>query len=116
MSGREFGSGINIDSSFDFSINQNGDLEKVDGVEELNKDLAIQLSIALDEFRGQPLDNELKAEVKQQTIDTISADVRVQTVRSGRFQVDKPTRDTLAVKVPYITQNTEQELVFTAGQ
>lgn len=113
MSGEEdLGSGIALDESFDFEVSPRGDIDSVSGAEELNKDLAFQLNILLDEFRGQPLNNELKSNIKTRTIDGINSDVRVDFVRESEIQIRQTDRNTISLLVPYNSEAGDQELVF----
>lgn len=113
MSGEErLGAGINLDRAYDFSIDSTGDIQSVSGAEELNKDLAFQLSIALDEFRGKPVTNELKSEIKSVTKNTILSDVRVRSVDSESIQIERSSRDSISVLAPYTSVNGQAELIF----
>jgi len=112
MSDSSLGSGLYLDTNFDLDVGQTGDLRSVNGVDELQKDLAFQLTILLDNFIGQPLSPETEAQIKSITIDTLSSDNRVGQVDRSSITVRKPDRNTIAIQAPVIADNERRELVF----
>jgi hypothetical protein len=112
MSERFFGSGLYLDNTFDLDVGQTGDLRSVEGVDELQKDLAFQLTILLDDLVGQPLDPETEAQVKSITIDVLTSDNRVEDVDRSGITVRKPRRDTITIQTPVIADNETRDLVF----
>lgn len=110
---KQLGSGIALDQNFDFEIDATGDLNSVSGVEELNKDLALRLTIFLDEFRGQILTNEVKSEIKNRVINVLLSDQRVVNVNEASIQIKEVTRNEIAIKAPYKATTGQTELIFT---
>lgn len=112
MPEENLGSGLYLDQTLDFDPSTTGDLRTVSGSEELQKDLAFQLLIVLDEFIGPPLTPGTRAEIKSLTIDTITSDSRVDSIDRGSMVVSKPTPESIRVKVFVIAEGEQQELVF----
>jgi len=55
------GSGLSLDQNFDLVVSEVGDLDKEDGLEELQKDLAMQVAYTLRNAIGQPDSPELSS-------------------------------------------------------
>lgn len=113
MSEDYLGSGLYLDTSLDFDPNGIGDLRTVDGSDELQKDLAFQLLITLQEFVGPPLTPAVRADIKDLTIDTITSDTRVDDIDRGSLRVEKPDKNTIRLQAIVTANGTKQELVFT---
>lgn len=109
----QLGEGLYIDQNLDFGVGQSGDIQTSSGVDELQKDLAIQMIINLDEYVGsRPADN-TKAQISRRAIETALDDSRVQSVRSGSVTVDFSQRnEEISVSMTMITENGEIPLVF----
>lgn len=112
MPEENLGSGLYLDQNLDFDPNTTGDLRTVSGSEELQKDLAFQLLITLDEFIGPPLTPGTRADIKSRTVDTITSDSRVDSLDRGSLQVQKPNRNSIRLSVVVFAGGEEQELVF----
>ena len=112
MSERSLGSGLYLDKSLDFDPNTTGDLRTVSGSDELQKDLAFQLLITLDEFIGPPLTPATRADIKDLTIDTILSDSRVDSIDRGSLTIGKPDRHSIRLQVVVFADDERQELVF----
>jgi hypothetical protein len=113
MSESNLGAGLYLDSKFDLNVAQTGDLRSSSGSEELEKDLAFQLKIVLDDIVGQPLTPDVRAEIISLTIDTITSDLRVQTLDRSSITVTRVRSDALFVEALVETKSGEQELVLS---
>jgi hypothetical protein len=110
----EFGSGLTLDEDFDLRVDQAGDLDTESGIEELSKDLSLQLSFSLRVYLGERASENLKAEVKNTTKNVVELDTRVRRFREERSEVFFSGRgtETIELTVPIITENNESyELV-----
>lgn len=109
-----FGSGPALDEDLDFSIDSGGDIDESSGIDELTKDLSVQLIFALEQFLGRPPTASVKSEVKNVTTQTLSADSRVQFVSSESIDVDiDRISKNIDIDVSIITIDGEEfDLVF----
>lgn len=112
MPEENLGSGLYLDRELDFDPNETGDLRTISGSDELQKDLAFQLLITLDDFIGPPLTPGTRADIKSLTVDTITSDSRVDALDRGSMQVRKPDRNSIVIQVIVFAGGEEQELVF----
>jgi hypothetical protein len=109
----EFGSGLYLDESLDFSVDTTGDLRTVDGVDELEKDLSVQMITSLQQYLGQPPSSNLNAQVFRTASNIATADARVASVNTNKSTVSfNRTRDEITLKLVVRTTSGEQELVF----
>jgi hypothetical protein len=109
----ELGAGPALDQSMDFSITPDGDIAASRGEEELNKDLAFQLIIILDDLSGQQLSPDTRGQIKSLTVDTINSDTRVESVSRGSVQVESAGRDSIRLSASFISNSGQQEFVIT---
>lgn len=108
-----FGEGIFLDESLDFSVGSTGDLAHTGGIDELQKDLAVKMIINLDQFLGRPPSGNLKAKVADVASRVVLADVRVDSVVQDSLDVQfTERRDELTVKLAVRTSDGEQNLIF----
>jgi len=108
-----FGSGIHLDEKFDFSVGNTGDLKSEDGLEELQKDLSIQMVIGLDQYLGQPPGGNLEAKIINKVITIANADPRITSVVESSIDVQfNSSRDELTIKMTVRTSDGEQNLIF----
>jgi hypothetical protein len=112
MAEENLGSGIELTQSFDFTLTPDGDIATVSGTEEINKDIAFQLSIILSPFEGSRLTPSVKNKIKSRTIDTLNSDNRVNTVDSSSITVRGVGDGTIRVDANYFAGGTQQELIF----
>lgn len=112
MPERNLGSGLYLDSDLDLGVGTTGDLRTVSGSEELQKDLAFQLLITLQEYIGPPLTPATRADIKSRTVDTILSDTRVDTLDRGSMTVTKPTPESIRIEAVVYAGGEEQELIF----
>lgn len=108
-----FGSGIHLDSQFDFSVDPSGDLQAERGLDELQKDLAFQMVINLNKFLGKPPSGNLEARVATTAERVAEVDSRIDFVRTELTEVSYSNdRQEITVKITADTETGEQELVF----
>lgn len=109
----EYGAGIYLDESLDFSVGNAGDLKHEVGVDELRKDLAIQMIIYLDQYLGRPPTGSLNAEVAGTAMRAAAADTRVQSVDREKTTVSfSPDREEITLGLTVQTDDGEHDLVF----
>jgi len=111
----ELGEGLSLDGDFDLQLNAVGDLDKSDGLDELEKDLAMQTAYTLRNIIGQPDSPELSAEIKSLTRRVIEADDRVDEVLRNSIEIRRQERGvgvTYIISLSVIVSGDEQELVF----
>lgn len=107
----EFGSGPSLSRDLDFTVTTTGDIEAVSGVEELEKDLALQSLIELQEFEGATQTPRTKVIIQSRVNQILTNDPRVQSVSD--IQVTFTAQDNSAEIVAGVsTDDGEQELVF----
>lgn len=114
MSEQNLGSGIFLDEQLDLSVGTTGDLLTVDGIDELEKDLAVQMIQSMQQYLGKTPTNTTEAEAKRTAYRTAIADVRISSVDRENIVVEWQNRtQNLRVDVP-VTTNTDEEynLVF----
>lgn len=110
---RELGAGLYLDEYLDFSVDTTGDLRGASGVSELEKDLAIQMILGLDQYVGQPPSGNLEEKVAATARAIAEADVRVASVRTGLTEVDfSSDRQEITINMTVVTDDGEQNLVF----
>lgn len=111
---KEFGSGVFLDEQLDFSIDSTGDIQSTNGVEELEKDLSVQMLIGLKQYTGSPPSGNLRAKVKNTARNIAIADARVLSINSGGVEISfSRDRKQINIKMVVQTTNAEQELVFS---
>jgi hypothetical protein len=105
-----FGSGPSLDENFDLEVGSTGDVAVSSGIEELHKDLSLQLSVGLQEFVGATPTPTIEAEAVSRAKDIMEADVRVDRVlqddSSAEF-IEENQRLKLSMK--YIARNNSRE-------
>lgn len=108
-----FGSGIHLDEQLDFSVDPSGDLQAERGLDELQKDLAFQMIVNLQEFIGQPPSNNISAKVIGVASSIAVSDSRVSSVDKDNSSVTfNRLRDEITINLIVRTVGGEQELVF----
>ena len=106
------GSGLYLDQNLDFDPSTTGDLRTTSGSEELQKDLAFQLLIVLDDYIGPPLTPGTRSEIKSLTVDTILSDSRVTSIDRGAMTVSKPNPESIRIEAFVTADGSNHELVF----
>lgn len=76
-----FGNGPSLDDDFDFTISSTGDLTISRELEELNKDLSMQLTVVLREFLGETSSTNVETRALSKAIEVVELDSRVDTVQ-----------------------------------
>jgi hypothetical protein len=108
-----FGSGPALNQDFDFVIDSTGDLENRSGVEELGKDLAMQMVLNLETYLGESPTNLVKRKVELTATRVAVADTRVRNVDESATAVSFGSRrDELTVRMRVITESGPQEFIF----
>jgi len=112
----EFGTGLSLDESFDLELSAVGDLEKTDGNEELQKDLAMQTSFVLRDTIGQPDNPEIASQIRSRVKNVVGADDRVEEVIAGSIDISRVEFERndvqYTITLQAVTDNRIQELVF----
>ena len=112
----ELGTGLSLDESCDLELSALGDLEKTDGNEELQKDLAMQTSFVLRDTIGQPDNPEIASQIRSRVKNVVGADDRVEEVIAGSIDISRVEFERNDVQyiitLQAVTDNRIQELVF----
>jgi hypothetical protein len=108
----ELGAGPALDRSLDFTIDSTGDIDAVSGNAELQKDVAFQLQILLQEYLGQPLSTDVQTDIQATTANVLNSDNRVQSVDERSIQVQQTRGSGFAVSARAQTDSGEQEFVI----
>lgn len=107
------GTGIYLDPSLDFEVDSSGDISSINsGIQELQKDLALQSKIGLNEFLGETPDENVNQSIKDEIENRFLADPRVDSVAKESIQIEwKEDRKSLNVDVPIkiVTVNEQDE-------
>ncbi len=107
------GSGVFLDERFDFSVDPTGDLKSTSGLNELQKDLAFQMVINLEQFIGQPPTGNLQEKVAGTAKRVAEADSRVRYVLEGDTEVIfSDDREEITLKMTAQTRDEQQNLIF----
>jgi len=115
----ELGEGLSLDGDFDLQLNAVGDLDKSDGFDELEKDLAMQTAYTLRNVVGQPDSPELSAEIKSLTRRVIEADDRVDEVLRNSIEIRRQEQGidvTYIISLSAIVSGDQQEFVFEVDE
>lgn len=114
MSEEELGSGQYLDQNLDFEVDTTGDIRASDGIDEVEKDLAVQMIFSLSDFLGQQPTAETEADIKRVAYRVAIADIRVSSVDRENITVEwmREGRE-FDVTVPLAVETGEEyELVF----
>lgn len=112
MSGN-LGSGIFLDTGFDFGVSSTGDLRSESGSNELGKDLAMQMILSLEQYIGKPPTNLVERKVAATATNVALADSRVDSVDKNNIVVTfNNERSEITVEMSVFTEDSEQEFVF----
>lgn len=108
------GSGVRLDKDFDISIDRTGDVETVSGLNELEKDLSMQMAFSLNQFVGAPPSDDTRSSAKRVVAQVLNADERIQRIVTGSITVEwsGPKRRQIDVGATVVASEQEQELVF----
>lgn len=113
MTDRTFGSGVLLDENFDFEVGNTGDLQHESGVDELEKDLAMQMVISLSQYLGEPGSGNVVNKIAGTAARVALLDSRVRSVSKEKTDVkfDRVNGE-IDVKLLVNTRDGERELVF----
>lgn len=109
------GSGLSLDQDFDLVVSEIGDLDKEDGIDELQKDLAMQVAFTLRNVIGQPDSPELSSQIKSLSRRAVEADIRIDEVLRNSIEIRRRNGGgavTYSVRMTAIISDQQQELVF----
>lgn len=114
MSEDNLGSGQYLDQNLDFEVDAGGDIQTSSGIDELQKDLAVQMIVSLSQFIGESPTPETEADIKRMAYRVAIADVRVSSVNRENITVEWiGGMKKFDVEVPLTTDTDEEyELVF----
>lgn len=109
----EFGSSASLDESLDFSVDNTGDIATDDGTDELEKDLAVQMILGLQQYIGQPPSSNLNAQVFRTASDIATADTRVSSVSRSESTISfSRDRESITILLAARTTSGTQQLIF----
>jgi len=112
----EFGKGLSLDKNFDLQLSSVGDIDSEEGIDELQKDLAVQVAFTLRNIIGQPDSPELASEIRSRSRKVIEADERVNEVIRGSIRIQRFERGRnevrYSISVEVSTESGTEELVF----
>jgi hypothetical protein len=106
------GAAPELDQTFDFTIDGDGDLTAARGSEELQKDLAFNAAFFLDPLVGQPLTSELRSDIIDTVIDVAESDERVRGVFRDSIVVEQTPRGSIRVSMSVDTISSVEDLVI----
>lgn len=109
------GRGLSLDQNFDLVVSEVGDLDKEDGLEELQKDLAMQVAYTLRNAIGQPDSPELSSQIKTLSRRAVEADARIDEVLRNSIEIRKIENGTeiyYRIRMRAIVSGEQEELVF----
>lgn len=107
----DFGSGPKLNRDLDFEVTTTGDLSYVRGLQELEKDVALQSLIRLSVFEGATQTVQNKSKIRDQVNSILLSDPRIDQVLS--IDITFLEYDNSVEIVSEVSSdNTEQELVF----
>lgn len=109
----DFGSGIALSQGLDLQITPAGDLETVDGLDELEKDLSFRLIDALTSLSVQTLTPETRDDVRATVKGVLVADLRVETVTGLTVETAPGLDSSLTVTVEVETAEGPFDLVVS---
>lgn len=102
-----FGSGPALDENFDLTIDSTGDLQSAEGVDELEKDLSVRLSIFLEPMIGQQPTPNLRTKVSARTRSIAQSDPRVANVPRDSIDVTFSGRQSQTIEVSFTVMTIE---------
>jgi len=117
------GSGIALSDDLDFMLQDNGDLLSASGIEELEKDLSVNMIFQLtfggpdgSGYLGTPLTPETESDILDLIRRTALSDERINTVKSIFVRSSPGQRNTLEIELDVVTSIDERSLVITVGE
>lgn len=109
----QFGSGVFLDEQFDFSIDPTGDLQMSEGVNELQKDIAFQMVISMQQFLGSSPSGNLEAKISNTATNVVLGDPRINSVVQNSFDIQfSDNRESISIKFDVRTEDGQQTLIF----
>lgn len=109
----DYGSGVHLDQNLDLGVGETGDLKSDSGENELQKDLAFQMILGLDQYIGQPPSGNLPSKVAGTAKTIAERDERIDFVKAGETEVSfTDDRRTIELSMVVQADNEEVDLVF----
>lgn len=106
----DYGAGIELTQDLDLKVDSTGDISSVDGVDELEKDLAFQLIRVFTDEVGGLLSPKDKSRARRLARVTINQDPRVQDVRS--VDVERESKNTVTIDADVRAGDAVEQFVF----
>jgi hypothetical protein len=107
----DFGAGPLLTEDLDFEVTTTGDIAVNEGVRELEKDIALQNLINLQNITGTRATPQNRAKIRSRVRGIILADPRVSSVQSVTINFIQQD-DAVEIITEVIADGSEQELVF----
>jgi hypothetical protein len=108
----ETGSGPALDRNFDFRIDSSGDIKASNGVSELEKDLAFNSAVLLQDFIGKVLTPTTRQEVNNTLESILEQEERIDSVQNITVEQVEYGFD---VEVVATVDDEKTDLVFPVG-
>lgn len=108
----DFGAGPYLTRDLDFQVTTTGDLRVSRGVDELEKDIALQSLIKLDGIQGRRQTPKTRSVIKSRLKTVFNQEPRIERIIDIRVRFLQDL-DTVQIAAQVVADNTEQELVFT---
>jgi len=113
MPDEEFGAGPALDENLDFFVGPTNDLAHEDGIDELEKDLSVNMIAELTEFVGPPSTPNVRSQIAQNARLTALADERISAVNKGDVDVTINENREISVSMTVkVSGDEEYDLVF----
>lgn len=106
----EAGGGIFLAQDWDLEVDETGDIRTVEGVAELEKDLAFYTARVLRPVEGLPQNPQTRSVIQARIERAINTEPRVRSILS--LDISYPDRQTVEVITTVSTVEGNQELVF----
>ncbi len=107
----DFGSGPFLTEDFDFEVTTTGDIRISKGVKELEKDIAFQNVIELQNVAGSRKTPQIRARLRSRVQAILLQDPRISSVNSIEI-IFVDGNETAKIVTSVIADDSEQELVF----
>lgn len=109
----ELGASPSLDENFDFIIGATGDIQCSFGVDELQKDIAVNLKSELQSYIGKPPSPNVRSDIIRDAGLVALADERIINVYQEEASVTFDKRETISLRLPVQTTSGEEyTLVF----
>ncbi len=106
----DYGAGIELTQDLDLKVDSTGDISSVDGIDELEKDLAFRLFRVFTNQVGELFSAKDKSRARRSARVTINRDPRVQDVIS--VDVERVSEDTVRIDADVRAGDAVEQFVF----